>query len=351
MRVCLKIDAALESMQTVSSSEPLLSEAAYAIMTLQSFDPLKSFKALQEGFSIHKSDHGEFLALLLLTLARDEAVGPPDRNGRPQRRSFDFASFISKHLFRDSTTSALKTLKQDFPTGRMHFNHFIKLPDYKSIDKECLLLLMTRGAGVLCVNNHTSIDAVNVFLRSCTKLSIDNFGLILYQIKDDPRYTHNPQPDFNLMNPYKVGILEATDAPVPVIRVFFALAARIQCLHVTRHDPSPTYNAVVHDIWCAGLSCDILKSIELHTDIWDGLLKASYSWKQIYEAETDIAADLRRSMNPGAADDGGHCLIGLFEGEYRAHCSQVQKLLVDRRLNKCASITFSMSNLMCVLSR
>ena len=29
MRVCLKIDAAFESMETVSSSEPLLSEAAY----------------------------------------------------------------------------------------------------------------------------------------------------------------------------------------------------------------------------------------------------------------------------------------------------------------------------------
>jgi hypothetical protein len=66
----------------------------------------------------------------------------------------------------------------------MHFNHFIKLHDYKSIDKESLLLLMTRGAGVLCANNHTSIDAVNVFLRSGTKLSIDNLGLILYQIKE-----------------------------------------------------------------------------------------------------------------------------------------------------------------------
>jgi hypothetical protein len=47
---------------------------------------------------------------------------------------------------------------------------------------------MTRGAGVLCANNHTSIDAVNVILRSGT-LGIDNLGLILYQIKNDAGYT------------------------------------------------------------------------------------------------------------------------------------------------------------------
>jgi len=49
----------------------------------------------------------------------------------------------------------------DFLTATMHFNHFVKPHDCKSIDKESLL--MTRGVGVLCANNHTSIDAVNVF--------------------------------------------------------------------------------------------------------------------------------------------------------------------------------------------
>ncbi|KAM6499182.1 hypothetical protein JOM56_004690, partial [Amanita muscaria] len=74
MRVCLKIDAAFESMETVSSSEPLLSEAAYVIMARESFDPLQSFKSVLEGFAVHDGDRGEFLVLLLLTLARDQAV-------------------------------------------------------------------------------------------------------------------------------------------------------------------------------------------------------------------------------------------------------------------------------------
>jgi hypothetical protein len=41
---------------------------------------------------------------------------------------------------------------------------------------------------VLCANNHTSINAINVFLQSGTKLSLDNLGLILYQIKNDANY-------------------------------------------------------------------------------------------------------------------------------------------------------------------
>ena len=312
MRVCLKIDAAFQSMETVSSSEPLLSEAAYVIMARETFDPLKSFKSLLEGFAIHQDDRGEFLALLLLTLARDKAVGLPDNTGHPERRFFPLASFVYGHLFKESPSPSasglvLENLQRDFPDAMMHFNHFVKLHDFKSIDKKRLLLLMTRGAGVLCANGQASIDAANVFLLSGTKLTTDNFGLILKQIKNDARYTHVPKPKlFASMDPYDIGILKAGDAPVPLIRIFFALAAKTPSLHVYRHDPSPTYNAVVYDIWSAGLSSNFLNPIDPRTDIWDGLLQASYGWKNIYRAPMDVQKELRRSMNPGTADDGGH---------------------------------------------
>ncbi|KAM6495407.1 hypothetical protein JOM56_008113 [Amanita muscaria] len=308
MRVCLKIDAAFESMETISSSEPLLSEAAYVIMARESFDPLQSFKSVLEGFAVYKGDRGEFLVLLLLTLARDRAVGPPDHNGCPERRFFDFASFMYGHLFSESPSpSELQKLKSEFPNAMMHFNHFVKLHDFKSIDKECLLLLMTRGAGVLCANNHPSIDAVNVFLPSGTKLTIDNLGLILHQVKNDASYTHIPKWKlFESMNPYDLGILKEGDTPVPVIRIFFALAAETPSLHVNRHDPSPNYDAVIYDIWSAGLSSEFLSPIDSRTTIWDALLQASYGWKEIYKAPTKVEKELRSSMNPGAADDDGH---------------------------------------------
>jgi hypothetical protein len=51
------------------------------------------------------------------------------------------------------SAAALKELWHNFPDAKMHSNHFIKLHDYKSIDKLCLLFLVTRAAGVLCANN------------------------------------------------------------------------------------------------------------------------------------------------------------------------------------------------------
>ncbi|KAF8336008.1 hypothetical protein F5887DRAFT_1063318 [Amanita rubescens] len=296
MRVCLDIDVVFDSMETVASSEPLLSEAAYSIMARESFDPVKAFKSVLEGFAVHKGDHGEFIALLLLTLARDQAVGPPVKwRTHPECRFFDFASFVHGYLFSKSpSASGLENLQHEFPDAKMHFNHFIKLLDFKSVDKKCLF------------GSNDPRCWLTVFLKSGTKLAIDNLGLILYRISNDPHYTHIPEPKlFESMNPYDVGILKEGDAPVPVIRIIFALAAQTPSLHVIRHDPSPAYNAVVYDIWSAGLSSDFLKPIDPQTtDIWNDLLQASYSWKDIYKAAAD--EELRRSMKPGADDEDGH---------------------------------------------
>jgi len=317
LRVCLKVSASLESMETVSSSEPLLSEAAYVIMARKSFKPLEAFKSILESFPIHQGDRGEFLALLLLTLARDQAVGVPVKSGHPEHRFFRFPSFLHSNLFKVASTSragltsqtitALKTLEQDFPDAKMHFNHFIKLHDFRFINKESLLLLMTRGAGAVCDNSQASIDAVNVFLISGTEFRTDNLGAILYQIKNNAVYNDKPEPKlFASMNPYDLKILAPEDKPIPIIRIFFALAAKTPSLHVTRHPPTSTYNAIIYDIWSAGLSSKFLSPITPNNDIWKALLQASYGWKAIYKAETDVAKDLRRSMNPGAADDSGH---------------------------------------------
>ncbi len=275
MRVCLKIDAAFESMVTVSASEPILAEAAYFVMAQSFFNAPVHFKSVLEGFAIHKGECGEFVTIPLLMLARDAAVGPPGSDGRLKNsRAFDVASFMYGHLFRRSikpeyfdfdSREALGRLQEDFPRAVMHFNHFIKIHDFKSIDKEFLLLRMSRGAGILCANNHSHIDVINVFLRSGTKLGINNFGLVLYQIKNDSHYTHIPKLElFSGMDPYELRILKPEDAPVPVIRFFFALAARTPCLNVTRHDPATdkNYKAVTYDIWCAGLSPEVLSPID-----------------------------------------------------------------------------------------
>src|SRR5882724_12446699 len=66
LRVCLKIHAGFEGMQTVSPSEPLFSEAAYWIMQDQAFDAVGALKMVLGGFAIHNGSRGELLVMLLL---------------------------------------------------------------------------------------------------------------------------------------------------------------------------------------------------------------------------------------------------------------------------------------------
>ncbi|KAF8735166.1 hypothetical protein AX14_002621 [Amanita brunnescens Koide BX004] len=171
------------------------------------------------------------------------------------------------------------------------------------LNKKHLLLRMTQGAGVLCANTQASIDAINIFLRDGTKLTVDNLGLVFYQIKNNPCYTHTPKPElFEPMNPYKLGVLDEGDAPVPLVRIFFAFGAKTSSITVTRHATLLGYNAIFYDIWISGLSPDFLKPVDRSQTVASS--KRPTVGKTFYKADVD--KELRRSMNPGAADDDSH---------------------------------------------
>ncbi|EDQ98420.1 uncharacterized protein LACBIDRAFT_335978 [Laccaria bicolor S238N-H82] len=311
MRVCLKIDGACQTMTTASSSEPILSEAAYFLMTRDhSFNAADALKSVMEGFAISKGDRGEFLVLLLLTLARDATVGLPSIYGNPEKgnRFFSLADFFLGGLFNCSEKSAqeLHKLASDFPQAKMHFSHFVKVHEFKAIDLTSLLLLIGRGAGVLCANNQNGVDIINAFLKNGTKLEIGNAGLVLIQVKNDSAYGTQPQQElFDAMNPHNLNILEDKGCAVPIIKIVFALAAKKPLLKVVRKNASASYRAVIYEIWCAGLSPDVLLPIK-EKGVWEALLQASYGWKSLYETPLDIAKKLRQSATPGAARENGH---------------------------------------------
>jgi hypothetical protein len=169
--------------------------------------------------------------------------------------------------------------------------------------------MVSRGAGILCANNQYAIDGINPFLYDGGKLGLNNLGLILWQGKSDSAFTATPrQALFDIMDVYKLGILGENEKPVPLIKIVFALAARSPSLTVVRCPPATEYNAVVfvYEIWCPGLSPDILSAIE-HSQvaIWTALLQASYGPKSIYTGSS-VDKELRRLMNPGAGTDVGH---------------------------------------------
>jgi hypothetical protein len=319
MRVCLKIDADLENITTISSSEPLLSEAAYAIMQKPSFNGVKALQSIMGDFAVSKGDRGEFLVLLFLILARDKAVGPVNNLGRPQngKRWFGLSDLLYGPIFRRqvpspqvtrSSIDSLKQISRDLPRAQLHFNHFIRVHESKAIDLTSLLLLQGRGAAVLCPANQTGIDAIITFLKNGTTLTRANAGLILIQIKNDPKYSDVSRGElFAAMDPRDHEIIKEGDEAVPLIKVVFALAAQSHSLHVVRHEPSKEYNAPVYEIWCAGLSPRILGPIDRQQEgVWQELLQASYGWKDIYKMTSTVRGDLRRSATPGAALHSGH---------------------------------------------
>jgi hypothetical protein len=200
---------------------------------------------------------------------------------------------------------ALGMLAKDFPNAKLHFSHFVKVHEHKAIDIISLLLLQGWGGGVLCANNQAGADAINVFLRDSLKLHQDNMWFVLYQIKNDPSYSKNPQQKlFDAMDPYDLKMIEADAPAVPLIKIVFALAARTTSLNVVCHSPMKEYPAVIYEIWCAGMSPDILGPIkQQQVGVWDSLLQASYGWKELYKTTSEVTADLWRSATPGVARD------------------------------------------------
>ena len=67
----------------------------------------------------------------------------------------------------------------------MHFNHFIKPCDQKSLKHSTLFFFMVCGVAALSANCQPGFDAV--YLYGGTDLNIDKVGFIIIQVKNDAR--------------------------------------------------------------------------------------------------------------------------------------------------------------------
>ncbi|THH08631.1 hypothetical protein EW146_g8931 [Bondarzewia mesenterica] len=394
LRVALKIEDGFRTIQTVCPSEPILAEGAWTVMHRSDFDAPSAMQSILSGFSVNQGDRGELVALLLLILARDAAVAPKDEQSRSnaERRVFSVITFLeclfqlggrgrmpprrsSRHqtihrndifearpsLYK-TEEEANRSLKDAFADAKMHFNHFIKVHDRKLLCPKYLLFFASRGIGVLCGNSQGGIDAFLPFTYRGSQLTLENMGVILWQFKNDGRYTSGVKEwVFDAMNPYELGLFhEEADAVVPVIRVVFALAGKIPCLKVRPRPPplvpSPTFTAegsktkrnssrpgksrswsptkararamskgkgkakegdveeepqepkkfTAYDIWCSGLTSDTYAPItERSEKIWASILRTSQEWKKIYKSPSHKYTQLRQSQNPGAAAQAG----------------------------------------------
>jgi len=196
MRVILKVDCGLETMVTMSPSEPVLSEAAYFVMTTQpQFSPPAALQVILNEFPVNKGKLGELIVALLFTMARDKAVGPADEWGRPpgnQRwcsptellASLFCAPYAVSNNHASVFTSQgwhFATLAETLKDSKVYFTHFVKVHQQALIHVEYLRRLMARGAALLCAGGQPAVDGIIPFLFKGDEIRSDNIGLSCFE--------------------------------------------------------------------------------------------------------------------------------------------------------------------------
>jgi hypothetical protein len=205
----------------------------------KAFDLPRALLSELERPGLDKGDRGELICLVLLLIARDVAVQENDS------AAIEILLFMRKLLASkwspivcDSKPARCRTsadgqrsFSEAFTGSKMYFNHFIKVHDFKVINRAFLWLLIARGTAVLCANNQGGIDMLLPFLYFDNKLGRDNVSGIFIQVKNDRNFSSTPNLFlFDAMNPYFLCFFDMDEQkPVPIIRMVFALAAEDSC--------------------------------------------------------------------------------------------------------------------------
>ncbi|KAF9011520.1 hypothetical protein BDZ89DRAFT_1167478 [Hymenopellis radicata] len=342
MRVVLSMDDN-HNMITVSSSEPLLAQAAYSAMReIRSWVPAEALRKHIFSSGISVGHRGECAASLAVLLARDAAVehdrasakGGTTLKDDGSRRVIAVTSFLAALLATDSERlvaepptfyrsigEAYAPLGHAFEDGHIWFNHFVRVDDFDVINQEFLWRLVGRGAAVICPNNQRSIDLLIPVLIGDV-LAKENVTAIFIQIKNDKSYTEKPTRWlFDAMDPFCVGLFAKGVVPLPVIRMVFALASKEHSVDYLLPEKSPTLiessefrppgletTYTAYDIWCSGMSHRTFRVIrENEESTYQDILRVHHNPYMRCPSEFEKErGDMLRAMKPGVSSLPAH---------------------------------------------
>jgi len=244
-------------MVTISPSEPLLAEAAATIMKTDLGEKEAPRALLDHIMSSYLStgERGELVAALILLLARDKATQkiPQYDGGLPEGESplkcdgmtrvVTVLQFVEElvppehhHVVkgqkpypRSPYYPPSTNLATAFGKAYVYFNHFVKVHDFKVINRAYLWRSICRGAAIICANNQSGVDIVVPVLMG-TIMDPKFVTAILIQVKNDRTFTDVPRTAlFTMMDPLALGLFSKDDAKTsaipPVLRIVFALAS------------------------------------------------------------------------------------------------------------------------------
>ncbi|KAG6876815.1 hypothetical protein C0992_011653 [Termitomyces sp. T32_za158] len=376
MRICLAIEGRNETAITISPSEPILAEGASLVIYERNLNQAELLKTVLSGSSIDKGDRKKTVASLLFILARDAVVNDDDL-----RRSIKLTAWLQALLHLDTPGLVVEKSKEDegqayetastdeprfqhvldgyprrvrhdkdnislkdcFQHAKLHFNHFIRIEDASSMNRNFLHMVIARSAAILCQTDQNGVHVVIPFVIDARKpVGPDNVSAILCQVKSSPRFITPAIRYFfdDKMDPFEFGIFNPPDKqdPVPLIRMVLALRSPVSGVTLvspercnppgrnTQRSPAvgperKPYKYTAYDIWCARACSSTFKVIKPRENtIYESLLLAENTIPDVYssnrgdEATKATVTSLRKSANPAVnAKDPDHCRFGKID--------------------------------------
>jgi hypothetical protein len=329
MRLCVAATTGLKTLVTVAGSEPFLAEAAYQLQDLSKTNPVRDLASHRDLNYVDHGLRGELVAAFLIMQARDASL---IKQVASPKRSITVTDFMKAFL----PAPAYEKLENVWPTHwcpaenkqfkdafrgyRMWFNHVIRIRNYDLINIKSLWKFITRGAMVMCADNQRGVDIILPICDPDRNLSRDNVTAILIQVKDDKFFQHRIDKTlFDAMDPYRVGLFNGEDSPLPVVRMVLALASDQAGVFFPPvvEDVHHCGRFTAYDVWCAGLSGDTFKDVDDDIDSYRTLLERSLQPNGAYHLEetTDLYLDQdtreakglrrRRLESLAFSEDGG----------------------------------------------
>lgn len=169
-----------------------------------------------------------------------------------------------------------------FNNSKIWFNHIIKVEHGEMIHVSHLWKFVSRGAMIICPPGYCGIDIVIPVCLKGNALACDNMTAILIQIKPDKR--HFSGDLFGYMDPFDAGLFSDGDAPLPVIRMVFALGSGDPDISFPVQERAPLASRFTsYDIWCEGLSPRTFPCVGKDLSSYQALLERSLQGSKLYD--------------------------------------------------------------------
>jgi hypothetical protein len=295
MRVVMQMAVNSQTIATLAPSEPILAEASIQLM--RRLKNLRPAQALHQvlGDSLHaKGERGEFIATLLLLLARDEAEQVKGCAKIPVKTFLEklMGNKVLKVLPSISKPGKEQTTLEDaFEDAYVHFTHTIVMQKQNKLTKANVWPLIARGALPVCAIGQQGIDLMIPVVQG-DMVNASTVTVILIQVKNSTASDLECNDFFHKMDPFYLGFLstreELKEFEHPFIRIVMAFQGSQS--EVKRHHliSSRRNDYTTYDIICRGITHRTYKVVkEKDEEDWKRCLDILGGYKNILSIQME----------------------------------------------------------------